>query len=290
MSRGPERPPRWHYVSEPANFWGILGLIVGCTIISFGMNFRCNCFGGNPALQIIDVLFFVLTIVFEVLLCFTNPGFVDPAHREKPELKAIPQKHEFYADYYQVVDRNSVSLIKHCESCRIYRPPRSFHCSTCGVCVQRHDHHCPWVGTCIGKNNYRFFYGFVVSLNGHLVCTVAISLYVLLSNPSDFGRTMRLYPLSIPLLVVVIGFLGFTMTLLVLHTYLVTTGQTTNEMCKDKWDIESGNPHRKGCCKNWLKCVTSGHWGPAEEGQPAFDSIEVSRAQEDREYSSKQPH
>lgn len=47
---------------------------------------------------------------------------------------------------------------------------------------------------------------------------------------------------------------AFVYVLLFFHIYLGSINTTTNEFCKDKWKILSGNPFSKtNCFKNFLK-------------------------------------
>ncbi|KAF6005495.1 hypothetical protein F1559_005099 [Cyanidiococcus yangmingshanensis] len=107
-----------------------------------------------PPLLLITLTAFFLTV-------FDDPGilprqevdlFAQRIRRSSPLLR----KKETFCDGQRFV-------MKYCETCQLYRPPRCSHCSTCNNCVERFDHHCPWVSNCIGIRNYRTFYIFVLS-------------------------------------------------------------------------------------------------------------------------------
>ena len=55
--------------------------------------------------------------------------------------------------------------LKFCETCHIFKPPRTAHCQVCDCCVRSFDHHCLWLGVCIGERNFIAFQSFVALIN-----------------------------------------------------------------------------------------------------------------------------
>jgi len=83
--------------------------------------------------------------------------------------------------------------VRFCETCNIFRGPSVSHCKKCDNCVENFDHHCPWLGNCIGKNNYFYFFIFLIFCNIFIISNLFSSLALIIinwnnnSNGKSFG-------------------------------------------------------------------------------------------------------
>ncbi|CAI5704002.1 unnamed protein product [Peronospora effusa] len=98
--------------------------------------------------------------------------------RVRPSAKTLEDDGRVQLPTLQLVDSQSLHMAKprrgyhpsvddgvsYCRRCRHFRPPRAHHCSVCNRCIAHLDHHCPWVNNCIGRDNYRYFFSFLLWL------------------------------------------------------------------------------------------------------------------------------
>lgn len=116
-----------------------------------------------------------------------------------------------------------------CRQCGGPQPISTWHCTTCDQCVMYMDHHCPFTANCVGHANYPFFFGFVfwawmatvyatwLTFHPHLHCDAPLSDGTVSCEPST---KRKLLWASVAMCVVVTGFFGFVV-------YLLVSGTTT---------------------------------------------------------------
>ncbi|EFJ32617.1 hypothetical protein SELMODRAFT_439586 [Selaginella moellendorffii] len=182
----------------------------------------------------------VVTVIQYYRVAGSSPGYVE-------DLENDP---EFEAGIKAVAGSTPFS---HCSTCRVVQPPRTKHCHDCNKCVLRFDHHCVWLDTCIGQYNHRRFWWYVFLET--FLCIWSTVLYFLAFHLQKSSA----WPQNLLLLVTFVGLLCcsiFLTTLLVFHSYLVLTNQTTYEKTR-RTRIpylrnlpKDAHPFSKGGCGN----------------------------------------
>ena len=190
---------------------------------------------------------YLIIVVFFCLMCaFTDPGVIPINSLTANELKnanCCSNNRVFYINGIR-------HRIRFCYTCQIIRPIGASHCKTCNICVEKFDHHCPWVGNCIGKNNYKYFFIFLILLNTFFIFTLISCLCFIIFYKNDNKK----YKKFIPIYIVGLSILTmlFITTLLIYHIKFTCRNMSTysNLKMKDTF-ILFGNPFsRKNCKKN----------------------------------------
>ncbi|CAG9335970.1 ZDHHC12 [Blepharisma stoltei] len=149
-----------------------------------------------------------------------------------------------------------ITETRFCTVCTLEQPMRAKHCRDCDKCVALHDHHCPWLGICIGERNRRQFWAYLVVECG-LIWWSGFWLFQSFEERTGLVEWMKVNWARIFASVFIAFFLFFVTCLLVFHTYLAITNQTTWENISwerisylKKWPKSYGSPFSKGCLSN----------------------------------------
>eukprot|EP00124_Ichthyophonus_hoferi_P005334 Ihof_evm2s748 gene=Ihof_evmTU2s748 len=126
----------------------------------------------TPAVPIILAYLLIFSMNNFYRVAFTDPGVLPRA--------SPPQADQSLAPFYHDITIYDTTIkVKWCDTCNMYRRPRSTHCSVCNACVELFDHHCPWVANCVGKRNYKYFVGFVTTLFFYLILIEIFTIWTI---------------------------------------------------------------------------------------------------------------
>lgn len=157
-----------------------------------------------------------------------------------------------------------------CCACGSWQSLRSRHCHDCRRCIEKFDHHCHWIGKCIGHGNQHLFWMFLLTETVVIMWVLAIILQEISStNPAERFLHRPVWKICVwgfVLLPLLLGLLA-SGGLLLFHTYLLCTNQTTFEYAA-RWKVDylkdipsTRNPFDKGCINNLADacCFKLGH-------------------------------
>lgn len=181
---------------------------------------------------------FAYTLVNLELTAITDPGILPRTHRHLKPL--IPEEAQRALDAASARGQTIPveQAWKFCETCNIYRPPRSKHCRACNNCVLAFDHHCPWTGGCVGKRNYAYFLRFLVGVTIYVLFTFLLSACVMVmqirfhhsgDDNEDVVAGLLDTPTTCFTAAVTFVSVWSLFSLSFYHFYLLTVGETTNE-------------------------------------------------------------
>ena len=186
-------------------------------------------------LTIIELISLAIIIYLFLNICTKNPGYLlrNESYFQVRETKIKSKK------VVQSNIRGFIKRIKFCETCMVYRPPKTSHCKYCDSCVEEFDHHCFWIGNCVGKNNYHDFFIFLINLLifDFLKFTISIitGIYLICNRNKKNKLINNFYIHIIFAGIILIYSIIFGVFLIVLYKYhvkLVFEGITTYEDIK----------------------------------------------------------
>lgn len=236
--------------SNPLPFLGSLALLV--VLGGLWLGFESNYLWHNlsPAVVIIFAYVWLSSIVNMLVTATSDPGILPrdldptpalaaPTDRDDNSIRALDPEDPLYTPLPRVLRcRNGQDLTtRWCETCRIYRPPRSSHCRVCDDCMDSIDHHCTYLNTCVARRNYAPFIAFlsfsILSCSlGTILCAIHLWLLTRGSTGRTFQGALQTSPMSAVLFLLILAALFPLITLFSYHTRLMALGRSTAEQIR----------------------------------------------------------
>ena len=231
-------------------------------------------------------LFFAI-IIFSIFKggC-TDPGIIPRQVGSNIGFKSIS---------YNVVINGSLMKLKYCNTCSIFKPPRTSHCKVCDNCCQRFDHHCIWLGTCVGNRNYKYFFLLITFITLDIIIEIIYSICIIVKTIKDKdGKKIKhriftisvLSGVSLYELLFLIFFVG---KLQILHTRLVLQNFTFYEDFKKKLkNPANNNPFYRSIWQHIYRLLLSLRPKSLLNGQMQRNNIVKSNNQENNSNNMKE--
>ncbi|KAK3581659.1 hypothetical protein CHS0354_033418 [Potamilus streckersoni] len=265
------------------NFTGLVFVVI--LILGIGaMYFAVDCpylaIKVSPAIPAFGGLFYVFLLCILFKTSCTDPGFLPRPTTD--EIKFIAQQRDkstnqtgegtnsdnlfkFSTDsdnalYQRIEIKGRQFKIKFCDTCQMFRPPRTSHCAQCNSCVDEFDHHCPVVGNCVGKRNHRYFFIFLIWVVFMCTYVFACNVTVIVLRITDGKSSVNDYVVSFLEAIICLAAILCTGGFSCYHCFLMGTAKTTNEHHKGTFSTDKFkndfNPYHKGSCvKNFAHAL-----------------------------------
>ncbi|KAF2724674.1 zf-DHHC-domain-containing protein [Polychaeton citri CBS 116435] len=213
----------------------------------------------SPALPIIFAYFFYLTMASFFRAAFSDPGALPrnlhphpPNPAENDPLVVGPPTTRWISTkrFHNAAQSEAMEVpTKFCDTCKIWRLPRSHHCRKCNMCVDVMDHHCVWLNNCVGARNYRFFFAFVSFASVLGVLLFAFSIVQLATRDlRGFARSSDRVALALAIYAFIAA--AYPVLLLGYHLFLLSRGETTKEFLTSQ-KFRPEDRHRPWAQRTW---------------------------------------
>nr|XP_057910016.1 palmitoyltransferase ZDHHC20-like [Doryrhamphus excisus] len=232
----------------------------------------------DRVLILLYFLIFHLFLIFNLIFYMRILGIDDTSTANRFKGKGVDKKYlekTFFNPFiYQEIESKKRKMLKKCDCCQTYKPPRAHHCTICKKCFLKFDHHCIFLGVCIAFYNYKFFYLFLVTSIIYDVFVITLLMITLVGDPSLNTNPKVHFIIAISLLAMV---LVFCVPKLIKHSFTISRNETTTESIaldafyegdqgfvyifqegllvtqEEVFDRPVMNPYNLGLTDNWLQ-------------------------------------